>query len=333
MELYATLALFAISLALLIKSSGLLVHTLSRIAAFLEVPEFIVSFALMGLATSSPEIIVSVLAALRGDTLIAFGNNIGSNIFYPSILFGLVAILARKFPVPRAILFKDFLFAALISLVPFLFLLDRRIDRFEGLVLIAIFVLFFNTVLRQGGILRHRHRYEHVMGEGHKRNLKGLKGFLADVAIFFVGLAILLLSAEGVVRGAVSFAEALGLSVFVISVIVIAGSVALPELSFGLRAALSGKTDMVLGNISGALAINTGLALGLAAIINPIVFTNYHFVIVSAVFAFAALAFFFFFAWWKGYVSWRFGVILVAIYLAFVFTVLSPGFAGTLVSP
>ena len=182
-----------------------------------------------------------------------------------------------------------------------------------------MFVLFFNHVLRHGGVSSHKRRYEHLMGDGKRGSPRA---FLGDIVIFFAGLAVLLLSAEGVVRGAVSFAEALHLPVFVISVIVIAGGVALPELSFGLRAALRGKTDMVLGNISGALAINVGVALGFAAIINPIVFTGYYFVIVSAFFAIAALALFFVLAWQKGFLSWRGGIILVALYLVFIFTIL-----------
>ena len=122
MEIIAPAALFIISVVLLVKSGGWLVKTLSRIAAFLEIPEYIVAFVLMGFATSAPEIAVSIFAALRGDSVIAFGNNIGSNIFYPTILIGLVVILARKIVVRPSLLRKENLYASIIALLPFVFL-------------------------------------------------------------------------------------------------------------------------------------------------------------------------------------------------------------------
>ncbi len=318
MEIIAPGVLFVVSVVLLVKSAGWLVKTLSRIAAFLEVPEYIVAFVLMGLATSAPEIVVSISAAVRGDSIIAFGSTIGSNIFYPTILIGLVAILARKIVVRPSLLKRENLYASIIALLPFVFLLDFRIDRFEGIILAGAFILYIGRLLTQKrffGAAAHR--------EGVDGNQKHLRTFFGDMGLFVAGLAILLISSEGVIRGATSIAEIFEMPLFVISIIVVAGSVALPELTFSLRAVMAGKTGMVLGNMFGSLATNSGLALGIAAFISPVVLENHLFVIVAATFAFGSLALFGILSYTRTSLSWREGIVLIAVYILFIGTMLS----------
>lgn len=318
MVLATSAAIFIVSVVLLVRSGGILVRTLSRISAFLEIPEYVVAFVLMGFATSAPEIVVSVFAALRGDSIIAFGNNIGSNIFYPTILMGLVVILARKITVRPSLLKRENLYASAIALLPFVFLLDFRIDRFEGLILAGVFMLYIGRLLTQKRFFGAAVHKEHTNGTP-----KNLRVFFGDMGLFVAGLAVLLISSEGVVRSAVSIAEIFQMPLFIISIILVAGGVALPELTFSIRAVMAGKTEMVLGNMFGSLATNSGLALGLAAFINPVVLENHLFVIVSGAFAFGSLALFAFLAYTREALSWREGMVLVALYIGFIATMLA----------
>ena len=310
---------FVISVALLVWSGGILVRTLSRIAAFLEIPEYIVAFVLMGLATSAPEIMVSISAAIRGDSIIAFGSTIGSNIFYPTILIGLVAILARKIIVRPSLLRRENLYASIIALLPFVFLLDFRIDRFEGLILVSVFIIYIGSLLTRRRFSRTVANQDSMIN-GDKKNLRM---FFVNISLFVVGLAILLISSGGVVRSAVSIAEIFEMPLFIISIILIAGSVALPELAFSLRAVMAGKTEMVLGNMFGSIAANSGLALGLAAFIHPVVLENHLFVIVGGAFAFGSLALFAILSYTRTSLSWKEGMILVAVYIGFIVTMLA----------
>jgi len=318
MDIATSAAIFVVSVILLVQSGGLLVRTLSRISAYLEIPEYIVAFVLMGFATSAPEIAVSIFAAIRGDSIIAFGNNIGSNIFYPTILIGLVVILARRVRVRPTLLKRENLFASLIALLPFVFLIDLRIDRFEGLVLAGIFILYMGRLLMRKSFFSAIVHKEN--GDGTPKNLRI---FFRDMGLFALGLGVLLISSEGVVRSSVSIAESFQMPLFVISIILVAGGVALPELAFSLRAVMAGKTEMVLGNMFGSLAINSGLALGLAAFISPIVLENKMFVIISGAFALGSLALFAILAYTRESLSWREGMILVAVYIGFIVTMLA----------
>jgi len=319
MDFFVPGIVFVISVILLVWSGGILVRTLSRIAAFLEIPEYIVAFILMGFATSAPEIMVSIFAAIRGDSIIAFGNTIGSNIFYPTILIGLVAILARKIIVRPSLLKRENLYASIIALLPFVFLLDFRIDRFEGLILAGVFIIYIGSLLTRRRFSRTVANQDSMI-DGDK---KSLRMFFANISFFIVGLAILLISSEGVVRSAVSIAEIFEMPLFIISIILIAGGVALPELAFSLRAVMAGKTEMVLGNMFGSIATNSGLALGLAAFIQPVVLENHLFVIVGGAFALSSLALFAILSYTRTSLSWREGMILVAVYIGFIVTMLA----------
>ena len=142
--------------------------------------------------------------------------------------------------------------------------------------------------------------------------------FFRNFLLLLGGIAVLIVSSEGVVRSALAIAQNLNLPLFIISAILIAAGVALPELAFSLRAAVLQKGEMILGNLFGSLVANSGLALGLAAVISPVVIEDQRFFKVTAFFAIMSLLIFGIFAWKNEELSWREGVILVMIYIVFV---------------
>ena len=316
MDLPLAIAIFALSTFFLVRSSGWVVNAVGRIAAFLELSEFVVAFVLMGFATSAPEVFVSVLAALRGDSIVAFGNNIGSNIFYPTILMGLAVLLARRIVVRSALLKRENVYATIIALLPFLFMMDFKLDRYEGIVLMALFFVYTVNLLRSKPILGRV--YAHIENNTDENHAQALGKFFRNFLFLLGGVVVLVVSSDGVVRSALAIAQNLNLPLFIISAILIAAGVALPELAFSLRAAVLQKGEMILGNLFGSLVANSGLALGLAAVISPVVIEDQRFFKVTAFFAIMSLLIFGIFAWKNEELSWREGVILVMIYIVFV---------------
>lgn len=311
MSLPVAVAVFIISIFLLIKSGSWSVRSVSRIAAFMQLSQFIVSFIIVGFITSLPEIFVSINAALDGDSVLAFGNNIGSNILYPTLLIGIVVIAAGQIFIKRNTFAETSVYASLISLVPFALMLDLELSRFEGVVLIIIFIWYFVRLLNKERVVNkiYESAFNHEKG--------GIRNFFKELFILIGSLVLLIASAEFIVRSATVMAAALDFPLVVIGIFLVAIGVALPELIFGVKSIMANSQSMIMGNLFGSLVINSGLALGIAAVISPIVINNAAFFWISAFFAAASLIIFGIFSRSRYTLSWKEGIFLIFIYMIF----------------
>ena len=208
--------IFIFSCLVLIRSGTLVVKSLTRIAQFLGWREFIVASVLMAFATSLPELFVGVISAFHQRPQLAFGNVIGSNIIALTLVIGIGAILAKGLKFEGKILQKSTLYAVVISLLPLVLILDGKVSRPDGVVLILALAFYFHRIFAQ------EERFTKIFSNHFKREWAHFKTFLKDLGIFLAGVCLLLISAEGVVFSATKLATELNLSLMILGLFLVA---------------------------------------------------------------------------------------------------------------
>lgn len=303
------LVLFVLAFALLIISGDWAVKLLSRVAASFRIKDFVLGFFLVGLGTSLPELFVGITSAFEGNPVLSLGDVIGSNIVNLTLILGVLVVLGKGMKVGRKVAKKDMVFMLLISSLPVFLLLDGSLSGVEGLILLLAFALYLFTTLNDGDSFNS--------GSGYRKSKKaGLKG-TKDLLLLAVSLALLLLSADFVVKFGVALARDFNVNVMLIGLIAVAFGTSLPELVFSIRAAAAKKGSMALGNLIGSGVINSTVVLGATSAIKPIV-ADYLLFVISATFMIVVMAIVVAIAERKGGFSSRDGIAFVMLYALFV---------------
>lgn len=310
-------AVFVVSFIALAKSGGVLVKLTSKIASFLEVSEFLFAFVIVGIATSLPEIFVGISAAVSGSSVLAFGNVVGSNIIYQTLIIGLIVLLAGRILLLgyKDVFQKKNIYIFGITLMPFILMADLQLSRREGLVMVLVFVLFVASLIRRSRRFKREYHLEEETEKTHS-----VKEFLKNISYLILGFIVLYFSAQGVVKSATVIASEFNVSIAFMSIFVVAFGTNLPEISFSIQAALKGKKDIILGNMMGSLAVNSAIALGLAAVIQPVVIKNAGLFYASAFFSIFSLLMLLLFTRIRNNIVKTEGIILIVIYALFVVT-------------
>lgn len=265
----AYIILFIIGLIFLVKGADYLVDGSASLAKRLGMPTLIIGLTIVAFGTSMPEFIVNVFSAINGDTNIALGNILGSNIANISLILGLVAII-KPIHLPRSTVWKEIPFSLLAASILFLASADRLISKLElsaltrgdGLICLLMFAVFihyiFEAIKKKGTQL-----------ETKKIEIKKYKPSV--IALMIIGGMILLyFGGQWTVNGAVKIARALGLSTFLVSATIIALGTSLPELVTAIVAIRKKSADLAIGNTIGSNIFNIFLILGITAAIKPI---------------------------------------------------------------
>ena len=257
-----------LSLAGIVFGADFLVTGSVSIAKKYKVSDFVIGAAIIGVGTSMPEMTVSFLGAWNGNTDVAIGNIVGSNIFN---VFGILGLTAIFFPVTfnRANLKFDIPFClgvtALLSLMFFNFFQGTtpKIDRIDGLVLLAAFIAFL-------WISFYRDRQEKSQVAPQENNDQPIPPMWISLVKVIAGLALLIFSCDIFVDKAVLIAKSFGVNDAFISLTLIACGTSLPELAASIAAAIKKNTSMALGNVVGSNIFNIALTLGLCSQVAPL---------------------------------------------------------------
>lgn len=310
MSQIASIGLFFISVFVLIKSSSVVVARLSRIAYFLQLSEFAVSFVLVAFATSLPDLFVGVGSALHGRPELSFANVIGANILKFTVAVGIAAIIARGLAVKRGIVRKDALYASFAAFLPAFMLLDKSISRVDGLLLLVFFFWYFLKVSIQ------QERFTKLFTNTN-HSLFHFSQFIRDLGVFFVALLFVIVSAEALIRSALALASNFDISLSIIGMILVGTSTTLPEIAFAIRAVMMGHPQMVLGGLIGSVVMNSGLTMGLTTVITPLTIQNFHPFLTGIIFTLIVAIVFALFVSTHKKVSMLEGVLLIALYIIF----------------
>ncbi|MFT5131708.1 MAG: cation:H+ antiporter [Gammaproteobacteria bacterium] len=253
-------------LCLLIFGADRFVVGAASIARSLNISPLIIGLTIVGIATSAPEVLVGSVAALDGKTALAVGNAIGSNIANIGLVLG-VSALACPLVVKSLTLRREFLVMCAATGVAFFVLLDGQLDRLDGLILIVCLVAAMLWIIQLAKASSKSdplvNEFEHELAEEQSISIGKSCLFL------FIGLTLLLIGAELLVRGAVAIAQEFGLSDLVIGLTIVAVGTSLPELAASVSSAMKNEADIAIGNIIGSNMFNMLMVLGVPALIQP----------------------------------------------------------------
>ncbi|MFH1244436.1 MAG: sodium:calcium antiporter [bacterium] len=303
---------------LLIYATSLIVRSIKTIARSSRLGVYGITAFILAISTSLPELIVSIIASLEGNTSLVLGNIIGSNIADLSLVIGGAALLGGSLHITGIILKRDIYLTGAAGFLPLFLIADGTLSRADGVVLLVIYFIMVATFLRS----HHAALAKHVMSKSPIRrflvtvtNLHGHNGILK----FLFGVGLLIFSSHFIVRLASTLAISTGLSPLFIGLFIVAVGTSLPELAFELKAVSSGQAQMALGDLLGSIVANSTLILAVAAIIRPLTLTHAGlFPYGIAITAFALIYFTFtLFIKTKKKLDWWEGSILLLLYLVF----------------
>lgn len=256
------------SLAGIVFGADFLVAGSVTIARRFKVSDFVIGAAIVGVGTSMPELVVSFIGALSGNSDVAIGNVVGSNIFNILGILGLTAIFFpvaidrtnMKFELPVCIGVS-----VLLTLFAFNFFNGNPpvISRYDGLVLLAVFAVFMWYSFYRGRT---------SAADSNVSDTEEEKGKSVWIAVAKVagGLALLITSCDIFVDNAVLIAKSFGVGDAFISLTLIACGTSLPELAASIASAMKKNTQMALGNIVGSNIFNITLILGVSSQVMPL---------------------------------------------------------------
>jgi cation:H+ antiporter len=314
------LALLIVFAYLLVQATSHLVDKLRDIAKITKLGKFGLTAFLLAFATSLPELVVGIASAFEGRPTLSLGNVLGSNIADISLVMGGVAIVGGSIRVLGEFLRRDLFSTFLAGSLPLLLLIDSRLSRVDALILLAVYVWFTYTVLAE--------KTEELAGFQETESSLMHRVFLrlkqSEVKRHYVWLlfwiAVLIFSADMLVRFSVMFAGMLGIPVILIGIFFIAVGTSLPEFAFELRARRSGETAMVFGDLLGSVVANSTLVLGITSLVRPIQLDGGFKPYLLATVAFVVIfgLFWLFVSTKKTLERWE-GILLFFVYLLFAF--------------
>jgi cation:H+ antiporter len=259
-------------LALIVKGGDFFVAASIRIAEFLKMPRVVVGSTLVSLATTTPEVVVSIMSGFKGASDLAVGNAVGSCICNIGLILGVMAAIKQVEVHPRMLrmpLIAMFVCgAALLT-----FTLDLVLSRWQGAFLLALGAGYFVWDFWK----HYRERKPAVITEAVaiKREVTATRWSWfttkpGTAVQFALGAVILILGSKLVVEGAVNLAGRMGVPPIAIGLTVVAVGTSLPELITAITSSRKAVADLAVGNVLGANIANLTLVVGVAAIIHDV---------------------------------------------------------------
>lgn len=265
-----TIVLLLVGLGLIVLGADWLVDGASGIARKAGVSEFVIGLTIVGFGTSCPELVVSLTGVFQGNTDIAVGNVMGSNMFNTLFILGLTSLIVpvamtdsnRRRDIPLTLFVTVLLLVFGMSWSLFGIGVADSLARWEGIIFLAVFAAYIFWSFRFS---------DH---DSFQDNGKAAMRLSVAIILTIVGLASLVGGGELFVRSATNLAKQIGVSDKFIAVTVLAGGTSLPELATSLVAALKGRDQLALGNILGSNVFNILLILGASALVTPLSFAS-----------------------------------------------------------
>lgn len=275
-----TLQIFILlaGLLMILFGANWLVDGSSSIAKRFGISEFVIGLTIVGIGTSTPEMVVSFLSSIQGKADMAIGNIVGSNIFNTMMILGVTAIIS-PLTITAGNLKKDIPLNIIVTVILIILgmnltLFGRGADqlsRIDGAILLGIFAWYLWSSFKE----------DTPDAEGEE----GIKEYSNAISILLViaGLASLIIGGRLFVNSATELAKMFGVSDKFIAITVMAAGTSMPELATCVVAALKGRGQLALGNILGSNISNILLILGGSALINPLSFSGMTYVDLGAV--------------------------------------------------
>ena len=266
-------------LLLILFGANWLVDGSSSIAKRFGISEFVIGLTIVGIGTSTPEMVVSFLSSFQGKADMAIGNIVGSNIFNTMMILGVTALIS-PLVITKSNLKRDIPLNILVTVLLILLGMNftifgmgqDQLSRIDGAILLAVFAWYLWVSFKSDN------------GDSEKDG-EGIKEYktIVSVLLIIAGLAGLVIGGRLFVNSATELAKMFGVSDKFIAITVMAAGTSMPELATCAVAALKGRGQLALGNVLGSNISNILLILGGAALINPLSFSGMSYVDLGAV--------------------------------------------------
>lgn len=262
-----TLGMFVAGLIALIAGADLLVRGASKLALSFGLSPLVVGLTIVAFGTSAPEVAVSVGAVLEGQTDIALGNVVGSNIFNVLFILGVSALIV-PLVVNIQLIRQEVPIMMGASLLLLLLILDGKLSALDGAMLFGLMVAYTVFLVVQS------RKETQAAQDGYAAEVKpAAKGswdssLPAQLMLIVGGLALLVVGSQWLVDAAVVFAKSLGVSDLVIGLTIVAAGTSMPEVATSITAAIKGERDIAVGNVVGSNTFNILGCLGISGMVS-----------------------------------------------------------------
>lgn len=300
------LFIYIFSFILIWFGAGLIVSSVDRFSHKLRLSSFIVSFVVLGLLTSTPELAVGLTAVSEHQPEIFAGNLLGGIPVIFLFVIPILAILGKGIAVKHDLDGRTLAATLVTILAPSVLLLDKKLSMIEGVILLLLYVILLI-------IIQSKHGFFDM-----KKNILEIKAYsYKDMLKLIIGIGIIFAASQQIVAKTEYFSALLKLSPFYISLIGLSLGTNIPELSLAIRSVFFGKKDIAFGDYLGSAAANTFLFGLLTLLYGGEVVTSNNFT-VTFIFVALSLMLFYLFSRSKNAISRREGFILLFTYLSFV---------------
>jgi len=245
-----------------------MVRGAARLEASMGLSPIVIGLTVVSLGTSAPELIVALLATLRGSADIAVGNVLGSNLANIGLILGATALI-QPLLVAERVVRQEIPLMIFLTLLLYPLIIDVRVGRWDGAFLVLLMGGYLTYVFIQGRKAPPPliSEYSQIAREGKPRDWRAV---LASLAFLIAGSMGLLLGGRAIVESAIFLSESLGISELGIGLTVVAIGTSLPELATSVMAAARRKTDIAVGNVIGSNIFNIVGVLGLTSLVKPV---------------------------------------------------------------
>jgi len=256
-------AALVVGFVVLVWSADKFVYGASNTAASFNISPLVVGVVVVGLGTSAPEMLVSSMAALSGNSQLSVGNALGSNITNVGLILGCTALLI-PLQVKSRIVKKELPLMMLVLVFGAALLLDKHLSIIDGCLLAAGFIGLIVWSLKTA-----QNNPDDALSEEYSQEFANGPSRTVAVLWLVLGMALLIASSRLLVWGAVAIASALGISDLIIGLTIVAIGTSLPELAASIAAARKQEFDIAIGNVVGSNMFNLLGVMALPALIAP----------------------------------------------------------------
>lgn len=306
MPLGVNILILITSLFVLAKSADLVVKNLIKVANIMRLSTFIVSFVILGIATSTPEIFVGINSVIEDSPQLSLGNVMGASIVLLTLITGVTALITGKVVVDATFTKKDLFIMNLVILMPVFLLYDSKITKLDSFIMFLTYMVY---VIR---MYQERHKLSHPIANHNHKSLICKRLFV--IVIGFTGLA---LASHCAVHSAIIIAASLRIPILLLGTLLFSVGTNFPELTIAFTAMRNKQKTIVLGNVMGSATTNT-LIIAIVSFLKPFEIQDFATFIISVFFLATTIVSFSFFVKSKNEISRLEGLFLLSIYSFFV---------------
>ena len=312
MAWYLVVFIFIISFFILSWLSSRLVKSLVYVGKYLQWKEFIIVFFVMAFAASLPNFLIDLNAVFHGIPQLAFGDIVGGNLIDLTLVMAIAIFFSKKdISTESEIVQKSAIFTTIVALLPLVLILDGKLNRIDGVILILTFIFYTYWIFSK------KDRFNKTYKENSKNPIRDFKTFLVNLLKIIILLVLLLIASQAVIMSAQFFSDKLGISIALVGILIISLGNCFPEAYFAIVSARTEGAWLVLGDLMGSVIICSTLVLGTITIISPFEIKDFTPFLIARIFLIVGSIFALIFIRSGKKITKKEGFLLLFIYIAF----------------